>query len=318
MTLINLNLKDKAQKYASIILKEQLPSELSYHNYQHTEMVVNAVETIGRVEKLSEEELEVVQLAAWFHDTGFRDTYKDHEEKSKTIAEEFLMSMEVPQDKIDSITACILATQADNTPNNKLECVICDADLFHFTDENYMEYADKLRKEWKAVLNQVYTDLEWYRMNTEFISKQKFHTEYGQSVIFKAKERILSALQKKSKKLQKKADLNLMAELGVTPEELKSLKKKLKKGSEKPERGIETMFRLTSKNHLTLSDMADNKANIMISVNSIIISILLGSLMQKLDNNPHLVIPTIVLLCVNLGSMIFSILSIRPNVTKEQ
>jgi len=76
------------------------------------------------------------------------------------------------------------------------------------------------------------------------------------------------------------------------------------------------MFRLTSKNHLTLSGMADSKANIMISVNSIIISILIGALMQKLDSNPHLITPTIILLSVNLGSIIFSILSIRPNISR--
>jgi hypothetical protein len=75
------------------------------------------------------------------------------------------------------------------------------------------------------------------------------------------------------------------------------------------------MFRLTSKNHIDLSGMADTKANIMISVNSIILSILIGSLMQKLDNNPQLIIPTYVMLIVNLGSIIFAILSTRPNIT---
>jgi len=72
---------------------------------------------------------------------------------------------------------------------------------------------------------------------------------------------------------------------------------------------------LTSKNHIDISGMADSKANIMISINSIIISVLLGSLMQKLDSNPHLIPPTIILLIVTLFSIVYSILSLRPNIT---
>ena len=75
------------------------------------------------------------------------------------------------------------------------------------------------------------------------------------------------------------------------------------------------MFRLTSKNHIDISGMADSKANIMISINSIIISVLLGSLMQKLDSNPHLIPPTIILLIVTLSSIVYSVLSLRPNIT---
>ena len=129
------------------------------------------------------------------------------------------------------------------------------------------------------------------------------------------KELLRAKLEKNLNKLQKKIDGELINGLGVTAAELKALKKKLKKAEGRPERGIETMFRLTSKNHIELSGMADIKANIMISVNSIIISIILGSLMQKLDSNTHLIYPTIVLLIVNLFSMIFSILSLRPNVS---
>jgi len=59
--------------------------------------------------------------------------------------------------------------------------------------------------------------------------------------------------------------------------------------------------------------MADNKAHIMITTTSIIISVLLSVLLRKLEDNPHLVIPTLLLLTICVTTMVFSILSTRPN-----
>ena len=312
----NNNILIKAEKRATEILQHQLSPKLTYHNYEHTKMVVDAATTIGTAENLNEDDLETVLLAAWFHDTGHRDAYEGHEEKSKLIAEEFLKAENVPSDKIEKVAAAILVTEPGKSPKNKLGEILCDADMFHISKKNYEDYANQLRAEWANLKNEKYSETEWYQQNLEFISRYKFHTEYGQTVLTEKKDKVRDKLQKKLSKLNKQLDKSIINEMGVTPEELKALKKKLQKAEGRPERGIETMFRLTSKNHLTLSGMADSKANIMISVNSIIISILIGALMQKLDSNPHLIIPTIILLTVNLVSMVFSILSIRPNVTK--
>ena len=51
---------------------------------------------------------------------------------------------------------------------------------------------------------------------------------------------------------------------------------KNKKGKDKDaqtDRGISTVFRIMANNHASLSQMADSKTNIMISVNSIILSV---------------------------------------------
>ena len=309
------NILTKAEKVATEILQHLSPN-LTYHNYNHTKMVVDAANTIGAAEGLNQDDLETVLLAAWFHDTGHRDAYENHEEKSRLIAEEFLKGENVPSNKIEKVVACILSTEPGKTPSNKLEEILSDADMSHISKKRYEEYADQLRTEWANVKNEKYTDIEWTQQNLEFISRYKFFTKYGQEVLTEKKEKVRDRLLKKLNKANKQVDNSISNELGVTPEELKALKKKLQKVEGRPERGIETMFRLTSKNHLTLSGFADNKANIMITVNSLIISIIIGSLMQKLDNNEHLIYPTLILLVVNLASIVAAILSIRPNVTK--
>ena len=100
-------------------------------------------------------------------------------------------------------------------------------------------------------------------------------------------------------------------------EKVSKLKKKVKEVKElKPTRGIETMFRITSKNHMELSAIADNKANIMISINSIILSVLVSVLIRKLEEYPHMTIPAVGLTLVCLTTIVFAVLATRPNVSK--
>ncbi len=309
------NIIAKAQVFVEQLLKEKLSKDLVYHNYEHTERVAKAVEEIASHSNLEGDDLEIALLAAWFHDTGFVHTYDGHEEESQKIAKEFLSAENVAKEKIQKVVTSIMATKNGQAPNTEIEKILCDADISHISNRDYSKVADRLRREWEIAFKTPYTDMEWYQSCLDFVVKSSFHTQYGQDVLEKGKDKVLKDLKKKIKKLQADIDLSMEKELGVTPAELKDLKKKLLKVEGRPERGIETMFRLTSKNHLDLSGMADTKANIMISVNSIILSILIGSLMQKLDNNPQLIIPTYVMLMVNLGSIIFAILSTRPNIT---
>ncbi|WP_338039089.1 Pycsar system effector family protein [Maribacter litopenaei] len=80
------------------------------------------------------------------------------------------------------------------------------------------------------------------------------------------------------------------------------------------------MFRVTLKNHITLSDIADTKANILLSVNAIIISLALSNLIPKLDNpsNDYLIYPTVIFVLFSVISMILAVLATRPNVTSGE
>ncbi len=116
-----------------------------------------------------------------------------------------------------------------------------------------------------------------------------------------------------SDKLKEKAeDKYLMNELNIDKEELKKLKKKLSKVSPRSERGVETLFRLLSKNQYTLNTMIDTKSNILISINALILSLILGTVMSQLGTDPHLIYPVIMILFTNLTSIAFAIFATRP------
>lgn len=97
----------------------------------------------------------------------------------------------------------------------------------------------------------------------------------------------------------------------------KKKKNKGKKGELGSSRGIETMFRTSYRTNMDLSSLADAKANIMISINGIIISIIIASISPKIDANPWLLIPTAVLLLSCLASIVLAVLSARPRVPQN-
>jgi len=82
-------------------------------------------------------------------------------------------------------------------------------------------------------------------------------------------------------------------------------------------RGIETMFRSAYRVQMDLTGLADNKANMMISINGIIISIIIASVAPKLDANPWLLIPSTVFLLGTLISIVYAILAARPRVSSQ-
>ena len=94
-------------------------------------------------------------------------------------------------------------------------------------------------------------------------------------------------------------------------------KARVGKGSLGTTRGIETMFRTSYRTHVDLSGLADTKANIMISINGIIISILLASISPKIDANPWLLLPTTVLLVGCVIAIVYAILAARPRVSSN-
>jgi hypothetical protein len=143
------------------------------------------------------------------------------------------------------------------------------------------------------------------------MQQHRYHTPYGRTVLEQEKKRNIKRLKKlldPEKKEKKYKELQ---------EEVVKLKSKLEKEKGmKPDRGIETMFRTTSHNHILLSSMADNKSNILITINSIILSVVVSVLVRKLEDNEYLIIPTVLLVTVCLTTMVFAILATRPNISR--
>jgi predicted metal-dependent HD superfamily phosphohydrolase len=308
----NLELIKNAKDFAEKILKHELSPDIKYHNFQHTRDVVQAAMEIAEKSSIGDEEKEILELAAWFHDLGYRDQINNHEEASATIALDFLSEKKYDDTKAARVIGCIMATKMPQSPKNELEAILCDADLMHLGHEDYFNKADLLHREVEQVKGEAIPEKNWLKGNKNFIQEHEFFTKYAREHYAEKQKENLKKVKKKLKKMEKKDK-----QVAKLEDQVEQLKEKVKKAKEiTPTRGIETMFRLTSKNHLDLSSMADTKANIMISVNSIILSVLVSVLFRKLEEYPHLIVPAGIMTLVCLSTIVFAILATRPNVSK--
>ncbi len=293
------------------LFKEKLPGTFVYHNYTHTKRVYKSINEIIEHSQISVKDKTALQLAALLHDTGYIVTRDGHEEESVKIAKDFLQSKDVAPEIMDMVESLIMATKFKGTaPNNELEEIIRDADSSHLGKDYFDEASEFLRQEYIAQNIKNFTPQEWRDENIDLlIEKHQFYTEYALKNWQPVKQENLASLIKKRKKQEKK----------IKKEELKA-QLKVKYKDKSADRGIQTFFRTALRNHIKLSDIADTKANILLSVNAIIISLVLSNLLSKLDNptNDYLIIPTAIFVLFSACTMILSVIATRPNVTRGE
>lgn len=299
----------QSQKFESWIqskFKEKKNKEVVYHDLSHTKFIVEKVLEIAKFYEFSSHDQEDLFFAAWLHDVGYWDGVAvDHEQRGADLAQNCLTEFGVAQGRIDRIKSAILSTKMPQNPNDLFESILCDADLYHLGTAELLDKTYLLRKEQERLGYGNYSKAEWLKKTLQFMGSHSYHTSY-------AKTHLEPVKQINTKLIEQKIEI-----LEMDQSEENHKKEKSKKGDKKnkPDRGIETLFRVTSANHMELSAMADNKANIMISVNSIIISVVVTILIRKLEEFPNYTIPAILLVATCLVAMVFAILATRPKVS---
>ena len=265
-----MSIIQKAEDFVNQLFKDNLSLDYTYHNFNHTLGVVESTKVLLSAENCSPEEIEIALLAAWFHDTGYIKGCEKHEDSSIEIAIKFLKEQQYDTSKIEIISQLIRKTELHQVPNTKLEKIIRDADWAHFGNPDYFKYCNLLRYEFNTTRKLKFNDLEWSYENLKFFeNSHRYYTDYAKKNWQPIKE---------ENEIQLKKSIAILEEKKQKKKSIKSLltKKKLEK-MDVPERGIDTMFRVTLNNHTKLSQIADSKANILLSVNAIIISIALST-----------------------------------------
>lgn len=297
------SLLEKTELFVSELFDKELPTTCFYHNYDHTKRVVKSTKEIIDSTNISSLEKEALLLTAWLHDTGYSESCENHEQHSVGIASRFLEQQNVSKELLENVSNLIMATKMEHIPSNLLEKIIRDADSSHFGKDYFNKTSELLRCEFKMNDIKSLNRSQWLKANINFFKNiHAYYTDFAKQNWGPKKEENLSQML-----LEQTALKNV-----------KKLEKKKKQSKEEdPEKGIQTLFRVSLRNHLKLSDIADTKANILLSVNAIIISLALSNLIPKLDNpsNQYLIYPTLVFVFFCIASIILSVLATRPNVT---
>ena len=294
------------------MFEERYDQRSTYHSFEHTREVAEAAEKIGKESGLGDEELEVVVLAAWFHDTGYLFDPGDHETASAGVAEKFLQGEGYPSEKITRVLSCIQSTRMDAIPKSLMEEVIHDADYINLASDDNLRQAEQLKNEHVQDGAREPSEEEWLAEELKFLQNHKYYTSYGIKKLEEKKKENMKKIKKKLKKIHGKKgfaeDPFMPGKNGVSA----SLDKK-KVFSVK---GFDSIYRLTVTNHMRLNAIADRKANLMLTLNGVIISIILSVVASDSDYNPRLLVPTTLLIIVCTVAIIFATLSTRPKVTE--
>ncbi len=159
------------------MLKRGIPQVYHYHNYEHTLYVTDKAVEIAQNENCTEEEIELLRTAALWHDTGFINTYAGHEKEGCSIVWKHLPAYGYSNEQIERICGMIMATRLPQSPKNKLEEIIADADLEYLGTSQVYEKAEHLFQELRT-LNLSLTRVAWNRVQVSFLQSHNYFTNY--------------------------------------------------------------------------------------------------------------------------------------------
>lgn len=159
------------------MLKDNLPPTYLYHNYKHTLYVIEKALEIGSHEGCTAAELDLLHVAALWHDTGYITTYKNHEEESCKMVHQYLPGYGFSTEQIEKIVGMIMATRIPQMPNNKLEEILADADLEYLGTRDFLIKSENLFHEMHS-LHPDFTKAKWDELQISFLQKHHYFTTF--------------------------------------------------------------------------------------------------------------------------------------------
>lgn len=184
-----------AKKWILSCLDTQLSDKLYYHGKRHTLDVLNITEELCGTEKVDKYHTLLLKTAALLHDIGFTRNNQDHERIGCEISREFLPSFGYTNGEIEIICGMIMATKIPQSPKNRYEEIICDADLDYLGRDDFHKIGNSLYRE--LVEFNVLKDIEtWNRIQVSFIEKHSYFTESNRNRREPVKQAYLEKLRK--------------------------------------------------------------------------------------------------------------------------
>lgn len=189
------DLLKRTEVYVKNFFEKHSNPFLVYHNLYHTLRVVTHVREMAPHCGLSAEETQLVQVASWFHDTGYLlGKVKDHEQTSVELMQEFVKDIVSDAVTIDRITQCILVTRFPSHPASACEQVICDADTYHLGTDYFRKF-DALLKYEMMLRNQPVDN--WDEGTLQFLKQHQYFTAYCQQLLEPGKVKNIENLEEK-------------------------------------------------------------------------------------------------------------------------
>ncbi|HEV8283797.1 MAG TPA: YitT family protein [Chitinophagaceae bacterium] len=193
---------EQAYSFLMQKLERELSPDFTYHNTHHTNSVIKVAEQLANKENIEPCNVEILNTASLFHDAGFLDGYKNHEEISCKLAKSYLPDFGYTETDINQVCRLIMATKLPQAPSNILESIICDADLHYLGTDRYFAISENLFHEY-IKLGIVKNRAEWRKKQIQFFTSHRYFTESAIREYEAKKQENLRLLKKEDIAIQK-------------------------------------------------------------------------------------------------------------------
>lgn len=300
------DLLSDVQAFIEAYSREHLSSSYLFHSFEHTANCVKVCRKLAIASGLDKKRVQLVILATWFQHLKYIDVSdggRETEDKHGVIVYTFLAEKGLSDAEIRKVETLISASDLNYVPTNEEEKIVHDAIWSFLGRKRFFRLAKLLRREKELVEGKEYNHYKWNKFLLNLLRKHQFYSLAAQK----------KYVERKSLNLDKQQEKTTLS---------KSKYRRQKSGKDFG-RGIDTIYRNTLRGHLNLSAIADGKANMIISINALILSVLItvvtaGSSFTDIElyKNPRFIIPIMILMSGSLSAVIFAVLSVIPRSSK--
>jgi hypothetical protein len=294
----------KAEQFVREYLNEHLPSRRLYHNFEHAREVADVSAQLANAAYLSHGQSMSLMLAAWFHDCGYANAPGDIAAGSILLLDVFLRDNPTEPEIIDGARELIKFIHSGAEPKTLVEELFFDANYSYIGRKRFFNRSELLRIENETFEGRKLPLFEWQSLLMDTLVNHRFRTPWAQARF----------TGRQNKNIVKQRELKNKAMI-------KSTRKRTGKDFG---RGVDTLYRVTLRNHINLSRIADGKANMIISINTLVLSIIItagafGFSLDQLTLQESLtyLIPVIMLMLTALATIILAVFSALPKVAGE-
>ncbi|MCC6725070.1 MAG: hypothetical protein IT258_11205 [Saprospiraceae bacterium] len=297
-----------AQQYVLNLFNQKNDARLVFRTYRQAVEIVKTVNSLAQSIGSTASEWETAALAAWFSNVGYLFDYQNPAPRAVEKAEKFFSAHpQFPTEKVAKVTEAINALYNDQAMRTKEGQLLSDAvNAVHYSSA-FFESSPLMRLEQELLVNRHFTKEEWEAYQMHLLMNVRFFTSqaklnYEPTIghhILTLKERQDKRHRKEQQPQKQQGD------------------KKFQGFKDRLSPGAQTFFRTNYRTHINLSAIADQKANIMISVNAILISVMISVISYRniTETMPAVLMPVVIFLVTGLSSLIFAVLAARPKVT---
>ena len=261
-----MELLNQAEDYIKELYATHPHELLLFHNLNYTNKVVKCAREIAVKENFSAEDLHMTILASWFLNIGYLFDFVGHIKQSLKTTNKFLTEINYPENKKEFILNAIENVLKNYKPDNEIQKVLSDANNAIFASEEFVLWVKYHRQERNYFVKPKITKRNFWQNINNLLNEHEFYTRSAKEMFQKGKNENIEKIKLfLSEQLNEELPKNNQMIIHELQAEIEKINQKVEKRITSA-RGYDSLYRITARNQINLSGIADNKAHILITL----------------------------------------------------